>query len=148
MCHSSQYLVIWRWFPGEMLVRFCQLFRHMFFLEQQFILTNGQPITKCRIYQTSLLVPQSTTHCIVSIQQPVFTLKTLRVLEPGQAQDKAHEGTTSGVCNRWTGPLDWTTGLDYWTDLAYAHAHMLHHHVIQPFLFVGAQREGGRLLRR
>ncbi len=21
-----------------------------------------------------------------------------------------------GVCNRWTGLLDWTTGLDYWTD--------------------------------
>ena len=20
-----------------------------------------------------------------------------------------------GVCIRWTGPLDWTTGLDYWT---------------------------------
>ena len=24
---------------------------------------------------------------------------------------------TPGVCNRWTGPLDWTTGLDYWTHL-------------------------------
>ena len=22
-----------------------------------------------------------------------------------------------GVCIRWTGLLDWTTGLDYWTDL-------------------------------
>ena len=24
-------------------------------------------------------------------------------------------GLQSAVCNQWTGPLDWTTGLDYWT---------------------------------
>ena len=24
---------------------------------------------------------------------------------------------TRAVCNRWTGSMDWTTGLDYWTDL-------------------------------
>ena len=24
-----------------------------------------------------------------------------------------------GVPIRWTGPLDWTTGLDYWTDPTY-----------------------------
>ena len=24
---------------------------------------------------------------------------------------------TTGVTIRWTGPLDWTSGLDYWTDL-------------------------------
>ena len=26
-------------------------------------------------------------------------------------------GLYRGVCIHWTGLLDWTTGLDYWTDL-------------------------------
>ena len=46
--------------------------------------------------------------------------------------------TPSGmaVCNRWTGLVDWTTGLDYWTDvdLKRACAHEWHHvvlHVLQ-----------------
>ena len=29
-------------------------------------------------------------------------------------------GSVTAVCNHWTGPLDWTTGLDYWTDLKLA----------------------------
>ena len=32
------------------------------------------------------------------------------------ASYKAHNRQT-GVSNRWTGTLDWTTGLDYWTQL-------------------------------
>jgi len=25
--------------------------------------------------------------------------------------------TSTAVCNHWTGLHDWTTGLDYWTDV-------------------------------
>ena len=39
--------------------------------------------------------------------------ETISHLEGSSGVEK--HTTTTAVCNQWTGPLDWTTGLNYWT---------------------------------
>ena len=48
------------------------------------------------------------------------TRRTVRAVSTSEGSTLVEEETTPfnlGVCIHWTGLLDWTTGLDYWTDL-------------------------------
>ena len=63
-------------------------------------------------------VAMSLMHCLYFISAR-FNLLLSAVHIAGAANRLA------GVSIHWTGPLDWTTGLDYWTDVGHCHLRML-----------------------